>query len=221
KYIANPPLRHEACVLLRLDGHPGIPKVYALGRSKFHEYIAIQLLGKTLETFGSVTVVRDLAALTCQMLKIAKHVHSCNLIHGDIKPQNFVFGREEVDQLYLIDYGLATWHTSPRTNDHVESRNLRRLQGTPEYCSIRMHLHKSPSRADDMESLAYTIIHILLGTLPWDSLEIDRDICVLKQLWSGPDLCGSYPALFGEFLDDARNLQFQEQPNYDLWIERF
>lgn len=54
-----------------LPGYPGIPKVYALGRSNFHEYLAIQLLGKHIEPKESVSTMRDLAALAYQMVSIA------------------------------------------------------------------------------------------------------------------------------------------------------
>lgn len=72
-----------------------------------------------------------------------------------------------------------------------------------------------------MESLAYSIVELLRGSLPWSQLRHARDACVVKQLWSGSDLCAGYPPAFGEFLDDAQKLKFDDRPDYDLWISRF
>lgn len=91
RLIANPLLRHEACVLLKLQGdhllnllptlrkvklimlwlgHPGIPDVHAWGRSNYHEYLAMQLLGELLKPTKPIFTVGELASLTCQMVSL-------------------------------------------------------------------------------------------------------------------------------------------------------
>lgn len=51
-----------------LLGHPGIPEVYALGRSNFHEYLAMQLLGGHIEPEEMVLTLGELAVLAGQMV---------------------------------------------------------------------------------------------------------------------------------------------------------
>src|ERR1700683_796144 len=41
-------LHYEACVLKRLAGHPSIPPVFAHGRFPHFEYLAMELLGRSL-----------------------------------------------------------------------------------------------------------------------------------------------------------------------------
>lgn len=53
---------------LLLLGHPGIPEVYALGRSNFHEYLAMQLLGKYIEPRKMALTLGELALLAGQMV---------------------------------------------------------------------------------------------------------------------------------------------------------
>lgn len=72
-----------------------------------------------------------------------------------------------------------------------------------------------------MESLAYTIIHLLRGHLPWMREKTSKALYEAKYLWSGNDLCTGYPAAFGEFIDYARKLQSQEEPAYASWMDRF
>jgi hypothetical protein len=50
KHVIHPILRHEACALWLLAGHPSIPIVYTWGRSRYFEYLAIDLLGRSLTT---------------------------------------------------------------------------------------------------------------------------------------------------------------------------
>ena len=48
------------------------------------------------------------------------------------------------------------------------------------YASTHAHLGRAASRRDDMESLAYTLIFLLKGRLPWQGFE------VCAPLMSGP-----------------------------------
>ena len=41
-------LKYEANILKLLEGHPAIPKLYGYGHFEHFEYLAIELLGKSL-----------------------------------------------------------------------------------------------------------------------------------------------------------------------------
>lgn len=75
----------------------------------------------------------------------------------------------------------------------------------------------APSRADDMESLAYTVISLLRGSLPWQT----KAIFLSKQRWSGDDLGFGYPRAFGDFVSYARALRFESEPEYARWKGNF
>jgi hypothetical protein len=83
------------------------------------------------------------------------------------------------------------------------------------------------SRRDDMESLAYTIISLLKGSLPWKSCtagtvkHTEDRIREKKRSWTGARLCAGLPEAFGEFVDYVRALDHEQQPDYEHWQRIF
>jgi hypothetical protein len=80
---------------------------------------------------------------------------------------------------------------------------------------------------DDLESLAYTLLYLLRGDLPWKKVEHGTVLGRLAQVrekkrsWSGSRLAEGYPPVFGLLLDYARNLDFRECPDYTYLRTQF
>ncbi|KIY65409.1 kinase-like protein [Cylindrobasidium torrendii FP15055 ss-10] len=233
KYVKNSQLRHEAALLLHLRGHPSIPQVFAWGRSQYYEYLALEILGDSVSTVASnpdkPLTLANLVALICQMdlecrdqLDAIEHVHSRYITHADIKPGNFLFDQHSQDgRIRLIDFGLSIPNRDLVTLAHIPETEARSLRGTSRYASIPVHMHRICARRDDMESLAYTIVKLLRGSLPWHALDDHNAICRMKQAWSGPSLCAGYPSVFGEFVQYTRGIRFDEAPRYARWRAAF
>ena len=101
------------------------------------------------------------------MISRIEYIHAKNLIHRDVKPENFLMGLARKHTiLYIIDYGLAKKYKDPKTNVHIPYIDGKSLTGTARYASINTHLGIEQSRRDDLEGIAYVLLYFLRGMLP-------------------------------------------------------
>jgi len=184
----------------------------------------MELLGLSLEDLftkcNRKLSLRTTLNLAQQMISRIEYVHSKNFIHRDIKPDNFLIGREHKNVVYVIDFGLAKKYKDSRTNQHIPYRDGKSLTGTARYASLNAHEGKELSRRDDLESIGYVLMYFLRGSLPWQGIatrnkeEKYRRIFETKRGTGLDELCGDYPAEFRNYLSYCKGLGFEEAPNY-------
>ena len=76
-------------------------------------------------------------------------------------------GREsETHMVYLIDYGISKIYRDANGR-HISFKDGKPFIGTTRYASIAAHSGHELGRKDDLESLAYVMIFLLKGSLPW------------------------------------------------------
>ncbi|KAF3602458.1 hypothetical protein F2Q69_00039239, partial [Brassica cretica] len=96
--------------------------------------------------------------------------------------------------------------------------------GTIRYASCHAHLGRTGSRRDDLESLAYTLIFLMRGRLPWQGYQGDNKsflVCKKKMSTSPELMCCFCPPPFKLFLEAVTNMKFDEEPNYAKLISIF
>ncbi|OMJ70563.1 hypothetical protein SteCoe_31441 [Stentor coeruleus] len=156
------------------------------------------------------------------MISRIEYIHSKKFLHRDIKPDNFLIGlRKNASTVFVIDFGLAKRYINAKTQQHIPNREFKKLIGTARYASIFTHLGIEQSRRDDLESLGYVLLYLLKGSLPWQGLpaytqkEKYNKIMQAKINISLEELCLDLPREFLEFLNYAKSLDFEDQPDYN------
>eukprot|EP00201_Polytomella_parva_P019379 CAMPEP_0175048876 /NCGR_PEP_ID=MMETSP0052_2-20121109/6434_1 /TAXON_ID=51329 ORGANISM="Polytomella parva, Strain SAG 63-3" /NCGR_SAMPLE_ID=MMETSP0052_2 /ASSEMBLY_ACC=CAM_ASM_000194 /LENGTH=658 /DNA_ID=CAMNT_0016312991 /DNA_START=113 /DNA_END=2090 /DNA_ORIENTATION=+ len=223
---------YEWSVYASLGGVHGIPKVHYKGRQGDYYIMVMDMLGPSLwDVWNSSNMVMTLDMVSCiavEALLILRDLHSKGYVHGDVKPENFLLGQPGTaneKRLYLVDLGLATTWRDLKGGAHVEyDQRPDVFRGTVRYASVHAHLGRTPSRRDDLESLAYTLLFLLKGRLPWQGYQGDNKgylVCKKKMATSAEFLCRYTPSPFCQFTEAVLNLAFDEEPQYEALIKVF
>ena len=219
-------LKTEIEILTYLKGTKGIPKIYLHLFSKKYNFMFLELLGPNLnELFhfcNKKLSLPTVLSIGLQMLDRIESIHSLHIIHRDIKPENFLIGKKDkINTIYLCDFGLAKRFRDNKTGNHIPYKTKKKFTGTPAFASVYTHLGCEQSRRDDLESLAYILIYLGTGTLPWKRMKTKgkdekySKILSKKMNTSSEELLQGLPIEFLTFLQNVRDLQFEQKPDYD------
>jgi casein kinase 1 len=225
-------LKEELKIYLDLKDGVGIPQIYWYGKYKNNKIMVMDLLGPSLDKFFKICEKRinleSTVNLGIQMIHRIEFVHSHNILHRDIKPNNFLLGKFnkifDDNILYIVDFGLSKEYVEPDTGEHYEYREDKRFVGTPRYASINTHMGIRQSRRDDLQSIAYVLIYFLKGDLPWQGIKAKtkserKEKIKNKKISTDMDeLCTDIPKEFGDFFVYTKQLKFEEKPDYDYIV---
>ncbi|KAI8568690.1 hypothetical protein RHMOL_Rhmol02G0219900 [Rhododendron molle] len=223
---------HEWHVYNALGGSHGVPRVHYKGRQGDYYIMVMDMLGPSLwdvwNNNSHTMSIEMVACIAIEAISILEKLHSRGYVHGDIKPENFLLGTPgtpDGKKLFLVDLGLATKWRDSSTGLHVDyDQRPDVFRGTVRYASVHAHLGRTGSRRDDLESLAYTLIFLLRGRLPWQGYQGENKgflVCKKKMATSPETLCCFCPAPFRQFVEYVVNLKFDEEPNYAKYISLF
>ena len=204
----------------------GIPEIKSYGYSGNFYILIEELLGSNLsqilKSIKSYTI-KDLAMIAIQIIDRLEYVHSKNIIHRDLKPENFLVGCKNNSIIYIIDFGISRKFRSSRTGKHIKFGKIGRIFGTLRYISHNASRGMEQSRRDDLESLAYMLVYLFVGKLPWQDVKLRNinfkkkylEMLYLKTYLSPETVCKGLPPEFSEYLKYCKNLLFEQDPNYE------
>jgi calcium-dependent protein kinase len=160
-------LKNEVDILAAID-HPNIVRLYDFFDEDYFFHIVTEFCsgGELFETIvknGRLTeqmVIRYMK----KMLRAINHLHSRNICHRDLKPQNFLFESTAVDsELKLIDFGLAHKFSEDL---HKSKMNMETFVGTPYFIAPEILTGKYDKKCD-VWSLGIIMCLMLTGIYPF------------------------------------------------------
>ena len=216
-------LKEEAYSIFNLQGY-GIIKFISFGHSKDYNILVEPLLGESLyslylESKKSFTL-KDICLIALQCLDRIEHIHSKGYIHADIKPENFIIGKNDPRIIYIIDFGLSKKFRSERTGRHIQFSITKKMTGTARYASTNSLRGVEISRRDDLESLSYMILYFLMKKLPWQGVRANtqqnryKKIYYMKKKLLENESFKKLPIEIQNFHISIKKLNFKEDPNY-------
>lgn len=209
----------------------GLPKIYDFIQTPQFNIMTMQLLGKNLNDIYMLCNkkfhLETVFAIGIQLVTIMEKMHESGYIHRDIKPNNFLVGKQRPDKIFITDFGLSKKYID-HTGNHIKQNDDATFVGTVRYASLNVHHGIEPSRRDDLESIGYMLIFFLLGFLPWQGLGKDKSkdemiltIGKVKRETDISELCQSLPSCFKDYIYYCRNLQFNDKPSYKFLRDLF
>jgi len=163
-------LKNEVSILQNLH-HPGVVNLERMFETPERIFVVMEKLkGDMLEMILSSEMGRLSERITrflvTQILVALKHLHSKNIVHCDLKPENVLLSSDcDFPQVKLCDFGFARI---------IGEKGFRKsVVGTPAYLAPEVLRNKGYNRSLDMWSTGVIIYVSLSGTFPFNE---DEDI---------------------------------------------
>ncbi|KAK6090259.1 hypothetical protein P3W45_000807 [Vairimorpha bombi] len=177
-------LLEEIDLLKRLKDVEGIIKMIDYEVLTDNIYILLEYGESVLSTFMKNTRYSDINLhrnrikyIWQEILLIVLNIHEKRIIHGDLKPANFVFVK---NKLKIIDFGI-----SKTLNNNTTRLDLDMVCGTLNYCAPELFFENKKRRSSDVWSLGIILHELWYGKTPLDSyktyLEKKENIINIKK----------------------------------------
>lgn len=161
-------LKNEVAILQNINHH-GVVNLERMFETPERIFVVMEKLkGDMLEMILSVGRLNERVTkfIVTQILVALKHLHSQNIVHCDLKPENVLLSSDaEFPKVKLCDFGFARI---------IGEKSFRRsVVGTPAYLAPEVLRNKGYNRSLDMWSCGVIIYVSLSGTFPFNE---DEDI---------------------------------------------
>ncbi|EDQ87551.1 uncharacterized protein MONBRDRAFT_37825 [Monosiga brevicollis MX1] len=179
-------------------------QVLDFGRNERFSYMVQPLLGRNLADLrkcsqGGRLEKRSVSYFACEALQALEATYR---------------------KIYLIDFGLARFYKD--NNGAVRPpRPVAAFRGTGRYASLASHNNQELAPRDDLISLLYSLIELILGALPWRHLRDRDEIRKLKEQYSLDALTQGLPTPYVHLVTQVANLGFADRPDYSAMIRVF
>lgn len=210
--VVHPIFRREATMWRALGKHANIVELFAAYEGVRYGYLTMELCGLPLvEAFAQADHVSEpcIEEVAVGMLKGVQHVHTCRIIHRDIKPQHFLTAYScditKHPQVKLADFGLAVCITGITREDQA---------GTTQYMAPEMLSMEPFNEKVDMWSLGVTLYLMLFGRFPYKPCAIQPKEVPSYKATSGSSECWPQPSeKLSQLLNTFLARDYEQRPS--------
>ena len=173
------------------------------------EYIAGEDLAEMMERNGKAFPLETVLNWANQLCDALEYLHTQDIIHRDIKPQNLKLTPS--GQIVLLDFGLAKGNPTD-SNNQTAAKSI--FGYSRSYASLEQIQGTGTEPRSDLYSLAATLYHLLTGIPPADALT--RAMNVLNKqpdpLIPANIINNNVPAGVANVLQSSMALNASERP---------
>lgn len=214
-------LKNEAIIYNYIQHQEGFVTLKYYGANDESYFMVMDLLGKNITQMKNDNEIDYTFAifLFYQMISRIQYLHENQLIHQDIKPDNFMMDDKNGNILYLIDLGFCKkYKTATR---HIPISYNKSIIGTPHFVSENILNGIQGSRRDDLISVFYIFIFCIVNKDIW--IELNTDLKNPGDKVHKIQLLYETNVISKRIIDIftyLRNLTFTENPDYDYIREK-
>lgn len=215
-------LKMEVLVLRLMQKSQHACRLLLCGKTDAFNFVIMSLLGRALSDLRRLAPDQRLSTSTtvrlgAQCLTAISDLHVVGFVHRDVKPANFALGiGAHKRTVFLLDFGLARQFLQKDQTGVMRLRPPRidvPFRGTVRYCSMNVHCRMEQGRHDDLWSLLYMLIEMVVGQLPWRNLD-RRAAYKAKEAATPSELLHGCPREFLRFQHHLGKLTYAHAPDY-------
>uniref|UniRef100_A0AC34R809 Protein kinase domain-containing protein n=1 Tax=Panagrolaimus sp. JU765 TaxID=591449 RepID=A0AC34R809_9BILA len=185
-------------------------------------YVVMTMIGVSLQDVRKMCVGQKFSLGTAiyvgiQSLEAIEEMHNVGYLHRDIKPSNYALGKDDLNKIYLLDFGMCRKYLDEQAQPRLPRVSVG-FRGTVRYAPLSCHIRRETCRKDDMESWLYQQIEITRGALPWRSIDDRNEVAMYKERCrygiNLQEMMGGCPREYIEILRYIDSIRYYDIPNY-------
>lgn len=168
-------LASEAEIFLSMD-HPHVVRLFDVYEEEDRLSLVMECMegGELFDRVREKKVYseKDACKTTRMMLLAVNYLHSCGVVHRDLKLENFLYENKNSDFLKLIDFGFSkVW---------AKNTKMELSCGTLSYAAPEV-LAKSYTSQCDLWSLGVIVFILLVGYMPFAGSDERKQIHMIRS----------------------------------------